>query len=56
VTRTWIDNGNFTPDCDLTNVLAQDFRATGGESLFASRKRRCNCVSVYRNRNGFRGV
>jgi len=31
VTRTWIDNGNFTPDCDLTNVLAQDFRATGGD-------------------------
>jgi hypothetical protein len=32
VTRTWIDgNGNFAPDCDLTNVLAQDFRASGGD-------------------------
>jgi len=31
VTRTWIDDGNFTPDCDLTNVLAQDFRARGGD-------------------------
>jgi carboxypeptidase family protein len=31
VTRTWIDNGNWTPDCDLTNVLAQDKRSTGGD-------------------------
>lgn len=32
VTRTWIDgNGNFAPDCDLTNVLAQDFRSSGGD-------------------------
>jgi hypothetical protein len=32
VTRTWIDgNGNFAPDCDLTNVLAQDFRPIGGD-------------------------
>ena len=32
VTRSWIDgNGNFVPDCDLTNVLAQDQRAGGGD-------------------------
>jgi hypothetical protein len=32
VTRTWIDgNGNFTPDCDLTNVSAQDNRGAGGD-------------------------
>ena len=32
VTRSWVDgNGNFTPDCDLTNVLAQDFRPGGGD-------------------------
>ncbi len=32
VTRSWVDgNGNFTPDCDLTNVLAQDFRPSGGD-------------------------
>jgi hypothetical protein len=32
VTRTWIDgNGNYRPDCDLTNVLAQDSRAAGGD-------------------------
>jgi hypothetical protein len=31
-TRTWTDaNGNFIPDCDLTNPLAQDSRATGGD-------------------------
>jgi hypothetical protein len=32
VTRAWMDqNHNFTPDCDLTNPLAQDHRATGGD-------------------------
>ena len=32
VTRSWTDqNRNFTPDCDLTNVLAQDLRAAGGD-------------------------
>jgi hypothetical protein len=32
VTRSWIDtNQNFIPDCDLTNVLLQDFRPTGGD-------------------------
>ena len=32
VTRSWVDgNMNFTPDCDLTNVLAQDFRPSGGD-------------------------
>jgi hypothetical protein len=31
-TRTWTDaNGNFTPDCDLTLVTAQDNRASGGD-------------------------
>ncbi|MEP7306867.1 MAG: TonB-dependent receptor [Acidobacteriota bacterium] len=30
VTRTWTDsNGNFNPDCDLTNVNAQDLRTAG---------------------------
>src|SRR5215475_1165901 len=30
VNRSWIDgNRNFVPDCDLTNPLAQDNRATG---------------------------
>jgi hypothetical protein len=31
VTRTWTDNGNFVPDCDLLNPLAQDNRARGGD-------------------------
>ncbi len=32
VTRAWTDgNGNFAPDCDLTNPLAQDNRASGGD-------------------------
>jgi hypothetical protein len=32
VTRAWIDgNGNFLPDCDLTNVLVQDSRPSGGD-------------------------
>ena len=32
VTRTWTDaDGDFSPDCDLTNVLAQDLRASGGD-------------------------
>ena len=30
--RSWTDaNGNFTPDCDLQNPLAQDNRASGGD-------------------------
>jgi Carboxypeptidase regulatory-like domain len=29
--RAWTDNGNFRPDCDLQNPLAQDNRATGGD-------------------------
>jgi hypothetical protein len=29
--RAWTDNGNFIPDCDLQNALAQDNRATGGD-------------------------
>ncbi len=32
VTRSWTDaNGNYTPDCDLLNPGAQDFRAAGGD-------------------------
>ena len=32
VTRTWTDaNGNFVPDCNLLNNLAQDLRAGGGD-------------------------
>jgi len=32
VNRSWIDgNHNFVPDCDLTNPLAQDNRASGGD-------------------------
>jgi hypothetical protein len=32
VTRSWIDaNGNFVPDCNLTNPAAQDLRASGGD-------------------------
>jgi hypothetical protein len=32
VTRTWTDaNGNYTPDCDLSNPQTQDLRATGGD-------------------------
>ena len=30
--RTWTDtNGNFRPDCDLTNTAAQNLSATGGD-------------------------
>jgi len=32
VFRAWTDaNGNFNPDCDLNNYLAQDRRASGGD-------------------------
>jgi hypothetical protein len=32
ITRTWTDaNGNYSPDCDLTNLQAQDLRAVGGD-------------------------
>jgi hypothetical protein len=32
VNRSWIDaNGNYRPDCDLTNVLLQDLRPAGGD-------------------------
>jgi hypothetical protein len=32
VTRTWTDaNGNFQPDCDLSNPFANDLRASGGD-------------------------
>ena len=32
VTRTWTDaNGNFQPDCDLLNPLANDRRGSGGD-------------------------
>jgi hypothetical protein len=31
-TRSWTDaNGNFTPDCDLNNPVAQDLRVSGGD-------------------------
>ena len=29
--RAWTDNGNFNPNCDLQNPLAQDNRASGGD-------------------------
>jgi hypothetical protein len=29
--RTWTDNGNYVPDCDLLNSAAQDLRAGGGD-------------------------
>ena len=32
VNRTWTDaNGNFSPDCDLLNPQANDFRPSGGD-------------------------
>ena len=32
ITRTWTDtNGNFVPDCDLLNPLAQNLSAAGGD-------------------------
>jgi hypothetical protein len=32
VSRNWTDsNGNFRPDCDLLNPVAQDLRASGGD-------------------------
>ena len=32
VTRAWTDaNGNYVPDCDLLNPLAQDLRTSGGD-------------------------
>ena len=36
-TRNWTDaNGNFVPDCDLTNPALQDTRAAGGDLCAAS--------------------
>ena len=29
--RTWTDNGNFVPDCELLNPATQDNRASGGD-------------------------
>jgi hypothetical protein len=29
--RSWTDNGNLVPDCDLMNPAAQDNRASGGD-------------------------
>jgi carboxypeptidase family protein len=35
--RSWIDgNGNFVPDCDLGNPVAQDNRTAGGDSCGAT--------------------
>ena len=31
VTRSWTDNGNLVPDCDLTNPNGQNNAATGGD-------------------------
>jgi len=32
VTRTWTDaNGNYRPDCDLSNLLVQDLRSSGSD-------------------------
>src|SRR5439155_18538439 len=32
VTRTWTDaNGNYVPDCNLSNVSSQDNRSAGGD-------------------------
>jgi hypothetical protein len=33
--RSWTDNGNFVPDCDLMNPAAQNNLATGGDSCGA---------------------
>jgi hypothetical protein len=34
--RTWVDgNGNYTPDCDLTNPAAQNSLSQGGDSCAA---------------------
>jgi Carboxypeptidase regulatory-like domain len=35
VSRSWTDNGNFVPDCDLLNPLAQNNLAAGGDSCGA---------------------
>jgi hypothetical protein len=36
VGRTWLDtNGNFRPDCDLLNPVAQNLTATGGDNCGA---------------------
>ncbi|HEX4346041.1 MAG TPA: carboxypeptidase regulatory-like domain-containing protein, partial [Vicinamibacterales bacterium] len=35
-TRTWTDsNGNFIPDCNLTNIAAQDLSGSGGDKCGA---------------------
>jgi hypothetical protein len=31
VTRSWTDNGNFAPDCNLLNLQSQDLRSSGGD-------------------------
>jgi hypothetical protein len=31
VTRSWTDNGNFVPDCNLLILQQQDLRSTGGD-------------------------
>ena len=32
-TRAWVDNGDFTPGCNLDSPLAQDSRPSGGDFL-----------------------
>jgi hypothetical protein len=34
-TRTWTDNGNWTPDCDLLNPAAQNLITSGGDNCAA---------------------
>ena len=49
ITRTWTDNGNFVPNCDLNNPDAQNNLATGGDFCGAISDRNFGTATLSRN-------
>ena len=49
VTRTWNDNGNYIPDCDLNSPDAQDNRPAGGDFCGAISDRNFGTATLSRN-------
>jgi hypothetical protein len=50
VNRSWTDsNGNFTPDCDLLNPVAQNLSASGGDVCGAFSNRNFGNTTVFSN-------
>ena len=49
VTRSWTDNGNYVPDCNLNSPDAQDNRAAGGDFCGAISDRNFGTATLSRN-------